>query len=100
MQVKCSCGTSINVLKSLKELSDIGGMAEQANEYLEKQNIVKAQEVFINYMNKLDDLVAPPYQDYYKIQQNIWKISWMRYGNKIFTSKKMTAVKNEEVDLD
>lgn len=100
MQVKCSCGTSINILKSLKELSDIGGMAEEANALLEKQNIVKAQEVFKEYLNKLDDLIAPPYQDYYKIQQNIWKLSWMCHGNKIYTSKTMAVRKNEELDLD
>jgi len=100
MQVKCSCGTSINILKNLKELADNGVMAEEANTYLEQQNIVKAQDVFINYLDKLDDLIAPPYQDYYKIQQNIWKISWMRYGNKIFTSQTMSAKPVEEVDLD
>ena len=62
MQIKCSCGTSINILKNLKELADIGGMAEEANTYLEQQNIAKAQEVFMDYLNKLDDLIAPPYQ--------------------------------------
>ena len=69
MQIKCSCGTSINILKSLKELSDSGMMPEEANGYLQQQNIVKAQEVFMAYLNKLDDLIAPPYQVYLTIRQ-------------------------------
>ena len=39
-------------------------------------------------------------QDYYKIQQNIWKISWMRYGNKILSSNRMTVKQDNEVELD
>ena len=37
-------------------------MAEEANTYLEQQNIVAAQEVLMEYLNKLDDIIVPPYQ--------------------------------------
>ena len=30
-------------------------------------------------------VLAPPYPDYYKIQQQIWKCIWMRHGNRIVT---------------
>ena len=75
-------------------------MAEEAVTCLGTQNIAKAQQLFSSYLNKLDDLIAPPYQDLYRIQQNIWKISWMRYGNKIYTAKKMTAKSTTDVELD
>ena len=80
---------------------------------LEAFNLEKAQEMYTSNLCKLDAVLAPPYpvshclvfrifqqfnyliqtlpsfccicQDYYKIQQHIWKCIWMRNGNRIVT---------------
>lgn len=46
-----------------------------------------AQETFEKLLSVLETILSPPYQDYYRIQQALWKIAWMRQGNKNFASK-------------
>jgi hypothetical protein len=59
-------------LKVLKALGDTESLGESAKKELDAGNLAKAQELYISYMIKLDELLAPPYLDYYKIQQYIW----------------------------
>jgi len=84
-QLRCGCGSPINLFKGLKELADTELLAETADTELKKHNLGKAQELYTDYLKKLDGVIAPPYSDYYKIQQNIWKCIWMRFGNRIVT---------------
>ena len=77
---------------------------QAAHNELEANNLEKAQEMYTSNLLKLDKVLAkrsilkevkvlksarkvlaPPYPDYYKIQQQIWKCIWMRHGNRIVT---------------
>jgi hypothetical protein len=113
--LKCPCGATINLLVNTKvrinarsyetecimqSLADLGTKAEEATVHLEKQELEKAHVMFNDYLTSLDKLLVPPYQDYYKVQQNIWKLAWMRWGNKIVTNKRMGVRKQNDVDLD
>ena len=40
------------------------------------------------------------YQDYYKIQQNIWKCIWMRFGNRLITGGVRKPVTPADEDYD
>jgi len=84
-QLRCGCGTPINLFKGLKELADTELVSETASTELNSNNLEKAQEIYTDLLKKLDAVIAPPYPDYYKIQQNIWKCIWMRFGNRIVT---------------
>jgi len=84
-QLKCSCGVNINLFKGLKDLSDTELLAETANTELAANQLEKAQNLYTEYLKKLDAVIAPPYPDYYKTQQNIWKCIWMRFGNRVIT---------------
>lgn len=84
-QLRCGCGTPINLFKGLKELTDMDELGEAAMKELEAFNLEKAQEMYTSNLCKLDAVLAPPYPDYYKIQQHIWKCIWMRNGNRIVT---------------
>jgi len=84
-QLRCGCGTPINLFKGLKELADTELVSEAASTELDKNNLGKAQDIYTDLLKKLDAVIAPPYPDYYKIQQNIWKCIWMRFGNRIVT---------------
>lgn len=84
-QLRCGCGTPINLFKGLKELTDMDELGEAAMKELEAFNLEKAQEMYTSNLRKLDAVLAPPYPDYYKIQQHIWKCIWMRNGNRIVT---------------
>ena len=35
-----------------------------------------------------------------QVQQNIWKLSWMQWGNKMVTKGRMAVPKKDLVDLD
>ena len=110
--LKCSCGASINMLANLKvrlknhiknpfqTLSDLGEKAEEANVHLEKQQLEKAHTIFNSYLGNLDKLLLPPYQDYYKVQQNVWKLAWMRWGNKMVTTRRMGVPTPVATELD
>ncbi len=39
--------------------------------------------MYQDYFCLLDTHLAPPYPDYFKIQQAIWKCIWMRNGNRV-----------------
>lgn len=84
-QLRCGCGSPINLFKGLKDLADTEKLAEEADAELKKHSLAKAQDLYTDYLKKLDGVIAPPYPDYYKIQQNIWKCIWMRFGNRIVT---------------
>lgn len=81
--IKCVCGTQIPLLKALKGLGDTEALGEESKKALDAGNLAKAQELYIKYMIALDELLVPPYADYYKIQQYIWKCIWMRHGNRV-----------------
>ena len=59
-------------MQVLKGLGDTEALGENAKRELDAGNLTKAQELYIQYMIKLDELLVPPYLDYYKIQQYIW----------------------------
>jgi len=99
-QLRCGCGASINLFKGLKDLSDTDMLAESANKELESNNLEKAQEMLTSNLCKLDSVLAPPYPDYYKIQQNIWKCIWMRHGNRIVTGGIRKPVMPGDDDYD
>ena len=84
-QLRCGCGTPINLFMGLKGLTEMDELMEAAHNELEANNLEKAQEMYTSNMMKLDKVLAPPYPDYYKIQQQIWKCIWMRHGNRIVT---------------
>ena len=72
-------------------------MNEKAKKAMAAGKLAEAQELFSKYLTTLDKHLAPPYPDYYKIQQSIWKCIWMRFGNRIVRSK---AAKAKEVEED
>merc|ERR1712012_1291634 len=72
-QLRCGCGTPINLFMGLKGLTEMDELMEAAHKELEANNLEKAQEMYTSNLLKLDKVLAPPYPDYYKIQQQIWK---------------------------
>lgn len=62
---------------------------EQANKALKDGNLALAQEIFEKLLSRLEQTLVPPYADYYRIQQSLWRVAWMRHGNKKFASKKV-----------
>jgi len=56
----------------LKGLGDTEALGELAKKELDDGNLAKAQDLYVQYMIALDELLVPPYADYYKIQQYIW----------------------------
>jgi len=84
-QLRCGCGTPINLFAGLKGLTEMDSLMEAAHNQLEDNQLAAAQEAYTNNLLKLDAVLAPPYPDYYKIQQQIWKCIWMRFGNRIVT---------------
>jgi len=99
-QLKCSCGTNINLFKGLKDLADTELLAESANSELQANHLESAQLLYTEYLKKLDAVLAPPYPDYYKIQQNIWKCIWMRHGNRVIIPNQRKTVVQQEDDYD
>jgi len=99
-QLRCGCGTPINLFMGLKGLTEMDEMMEAAHNELEANNLEKAQDMYTSNMMKLDKVLAPPYPDYYKIQQQIWKCIWMRHGNRIVTghARKPVVPGDDEYD--
>ena len=68
----------INFFQALKAIGETDSLQEKAGQALRSGDLEKAQVLYSEYMTKLDVHLAPPYPDYYKTQQNIWKCIWMR----------------------
>ena len=73
---------------------------EKAGQALRSGDLEKAQVLYSEYMTKLDVHLAPPYPDYYKTQQNIWKCIWMRFGNRVIRGKVPQAPSNDFDSVD
>ena len=73
-------------------------MSDQAKNAMNKGDLEKAQSLYSKFLTDLDDHLCPPYPDYYKIQQNIWKCIWMRYGNRVIRSKVPQAPQSNDFD--
>eukprot|EP00095_Tigriopus_kingsejongensis_P008472 maker-scaffold18_size714446-snap-gene-3.28 protein:Tk08472 transcript:maker-scaffold18_size714446-snap-gene-3.28-mRNA-1 annotation:"set and mynd domain-containing" len=85
--LRCACGTPVPMLKVLKKLGETDLISAKAKEAMETGDLEKAQNLYCDFLTTLDKYLVPPYQDYYKIQQSIWKCIWMRFGNRIVRSK-------------
>ena len=97
--LRCSCGTPVPVLQALKAITETDMMHEKAKKAMAAGKLAEAQDLYSKYLTTLDKHLAPPYTDYYKIQQSIWKCIWMRFGNRIVRAKSAT-VKAVEDDYD
>ena len=62
-------------------------MQEKGKKAMEKGSLEEAYDLYTSYLTKLDKHLAPPYPDYYRIQQSIWKCIWMRFGNRVVRAK-------------
>jgi len=103
MNLKCTkneCGTPVSLLKALKAVSETESVNEQAKQAMAKGDLEKAQNLYSRYMTDLDMYLSPPYSDYYKIQQYIWKCIWMRYGNRVIRGKVPQAPSNDFDSVD
>lgn len=96
--------TLVNVLdfepddfQTLKVISETETMSEKAKKALDEGRLQEAQDLFCKYLTTLDKYLAPPYADYYKIQQLIWKCTWLQHGNRVIRKK---AVKVESASDD
>ena len=76
-----------NWIQALKAISDTEIMQEKGKKAMEKGSLEEAYDLYTSYLTKLDKHLAPPYPDYYRIQQSIWKCIWMRFGNRVVRSK-------------
>ena len=97
IQIICRIEFNFQALKAIGETDQI---SEQAKHALLKGDLEKAQALYSKYMTDLDEHLAPPYPDYYKIQQNIWKCIWMRYGNRVIRGKVPQAPSNDFDSVD
>ena len=84
----------IQAIKAVSQTDQIQTLAEQT---FKDGNLVLAQDYYEKFFTVLDSHLVPPYQDYYKIQQNLWKIVWMRLGNKKIASKRVPVPAMESV---
>ena len=78
---------SIFFFKALKAISETEIMQEKGKKAMEKGQLEEAYDLYTSYLTKLDKHLAPPYPDYYRIQQSIWKCIWMRFGNRVVRAK-------------
>ena len=79
-------------------MSETDAVSEQAQKALNNGDLEKAQSLYSKFLTDLDNHLAPPYPDYYKIQQNIWKCIWMRYGNRVIRGKVPQAPVSNDFD--
>lgn len=86
------------VFQALKAISETDTVSEQARQAMANGDLERAQGLYSKYMTDLDSHLAPPYPDYYKIQQHIWKCIWMRYGNRVVRGKVPTAPSGNDFD--
>jgi hypothetical protein len=85
--LRCSCGTPVPMLQALKQISETDLINEKAKAAMAEGKLEQAQTLYCGYLSTLDQYLVPPYQDYYKIQQSIWKCIWMRFGNRVIKGK-------------
>ncbi len=81
--------------QALKAIGETEVLHEQAMQAMAKGDLEKSQTLYSKYMTDLDEHLAPPYPDYYKTQQYIWKCIWMRYGNRVIRGKMPQAPTND-----
>ena len=89
------------VLQTLKAISESDILHEKAKKAMADGKLADAQELYSKYLTLLDKHLAPPYPDYYKIQQSIWKCIWMRFGNRIVRTRapKPATVVDDDYDI-
>ena len=85
--LRCVCGTPVQMLAALKKIGETDMISAKAKAKMEAGDLEGAQELYCDYLSLLDKYLVPPYADYYKIQQSIWKCIWMRFGNRVIRSK-------------
>ena len=88
------------IFQALKAIGETDAISEQAKQSMLKGDLEKAQSLYSKYMTDLDSYLAPPYADYYKIQQYIWKCIWMRFGNRVIRGKLPQAPSNDFDSVD
>lgn len=98
--LRCQCGTPVPVLQTLKAITESEILHEKAKDAMASGKLALAQEQYSKYLTLLDKHLAPPYPDYYKIQQSIWKCIWMRFGNRVVRANAPKAAVGEEDDYD
>merc|ERR1712029_1051310 len=62
--LRCSCGTPVPVLQTLKAISESDILHEKAKKAMAEGNLAEAQN-----------------------QHSIWKCIWMRFGNRVVRAK-------------
>ncbi len=72
-------------------------VSNRALRALRDGDLVLAQDLYEQYFIKVDNILVAPYEDYFRIQQTLWKISWMRHGNKKLASSKIPRAAMEDV---
>ena len=77
--LRCVCGTPVQMLVALKKIGETDLISDKAKKAMADGDLGKAQDLYCEYLATLDKYLVPPYPDYYKIQQSIWKCIWMRY---------------------
>lgn len=81
IMVKCfSCNQFTNILKGLKVMQDIELMIRTGRRLYESKEFSKALQKFIDCLRIMDEVLAPPFQDYASCQQNI-KDCFIHFGN-------------------
>ena len=120
--LRCVCGTPVPMLqvkdkllhkdshpltrsfhfhKALKKIGETDLISERAKHAMKEGKLGAAQDLYCDYPTTLDKFLVPPYQDYYKIQQSIWKCIWMRHGNRVIRAKvRKPAVPEASDDYD
>ena len=89
------------MLKALKEIADTETLGEQVEREAEKNNLEKVQEIYIKNLRILEKVLAPPFPDFCRLQQNIWKCFWLRFGNKVMVGgNRRPAQQTEDNFLD
>ena len=84
----------------LGEIKNETFLNEKAKEAMAKGDLETAQTLYSKYMTVLDEYLSPPYPDYYKTQQHIWKCIWMRFGNRVIRGKLPQAPSNDFDSVD
>lgn len=87
-------------LQALKAVGETETLNEKAKEAMAKGDLETAQTLYSKYMTVLDEYLSPPYPDYYKTQQHIWKCIWMRFGNRVIRGKLPQAPSNDFDSVD
>lgn len=81
--LKCSCGTPVPILKAAQAISCTEIVLNKAESAMEDGDFGLAQQTYHEYLSILDQHMVPPYKDYYKVQQAIWKCVWLQFGNRV-----------------